>query len=121
MSGDDDDERALARRDEPARKKSMLVGIGLGAVFPGLGLFYAAPLRAAAILTALVAVILGGLGLLGQIPVLGLLFAWLKYVAFAALAVGSGGLGALYVAGYNRDGRRTLLSERAPPDKRLPI
>ncbi len=105
----------------PEERKSMLAGVALGALFPGIGLAYAAPLSAAAILTVAVAAVFGALTLLGHVPLLGFLFWWLKYVVFALTGLGSALLGALYVANYNKRGRRTLLSENAPADKRLPI
>jgi hypothetical protein len=58
--------------------------------------------------------------LLSSIPLFGLFFGWLKIIVIGVLALCSSLLGVLYVANYNKKGRRTALSENTPEAK-LPI
>jgi hypothetical protein len=101
-------------------RKSVLVGGLLGLFLPGLGLFYAAPFVAAAVLTLVAMAVMAPLLLLSSIPLIGLLFGWLKIIVIGVLALCSSLLGVLYVANYNKKGRRTPLNENAPEAK-LPI
>ena len=98
-------------------KKSLALGFLLGLI-PGLGLFYSAPLVTAAVATLFVGAVLTIVGWLAIIPIIG----WLVgKLTFAALTFGSALLGLLYTNAYNKNGRRTQLSERVDPTRRLPL
>ncbi len=105
--------RALAKDEQ----KSLLLGFLLGLI-PGLGLFYSAPLRAAAVVTVVIAVVMTVVGWFGWIPIIGPLISGALFTMFA---LASALLGLLYAAAYNRNGRRTMLSDKVSPDKRLPF
>ncbi len=115
LAGRDDQppRRALAKDEQ----KSLVLGFLLGLI-PGLGLFYAAPLRAAAVVTVVIAVVMTVVGWFGWIPIIGPLIGGALFTMFA---LASALLGLLYAAAYNRNGRRTMLSDKVSPDKRLPL
>jgi VIT1/CCC1 family predicted Fe2+/Mn2+ transporter len=95
--------------EPPARggpKKSVLAGTLLGAVLPGLGLLYAAPIPVAIAATLAVAVVVAAIGIVGWIPFIGGLVSKLVWVT---LALSSGLLGALYVRAFNLRGERAPL------------
>jgi len=87
----------------PEKRKSVPLGVALGALFPGLGLLYAAPLRSALILLVLGAI---AVSIAGQVPLLGYV---LGAIASIVAALVSGLLGGAYVWHYNRAGKRTAL------------
>jgi len=89
----------LSLRQRPSDHKSVTLAVLLGALAPGIGLAYAAPLRAVLVATALV-VVFGRL--LGASLILGPLF-WIVAIATSAL------FGALYALRYNQEGRRARL------------
>lgn len=84
----------------PERQKSVPVGVVIGAIVPGVGLFYAAPLS-----TALLVTILGyiAIGISDSAPMIGNALGTLGWIAFAVL---SGTLGGAFTWHYNRNGRR---------------
>ena len=108
------DDPGAAPVDEDDRKK-LLYGIGLGALFPGVGLFYAAPMISASVATAVVLLVLG---ILQAIPVLGTI---LSLYVFGAFMLVSGLLGGLYTHRYNKTGRRTRLLRGGEGIKALPF
>ncbi len=57
-------------------------------------------------------------GWFGWIPIIGPLISGALFTMFA---LASALLGLLYAAAYNRNGRRTMLSDKVSPDKRLPF
>lgn len=79
------------------QRKSLLAAFLLALVFPGIGLFYAAPWVAALVGTLAAAV---ALGLLAKIWFIGGIIA-------AATAITSGVAGLLYAVEYNKRGQRT--------------
>jgi hypothetical protein len=87
------------------KQKSLVVGALLGLVFPGIGLFYAAPWVVAGGLTVVALIVWK---LLGWIPLLG-------NVIVGLMALSSGALGALYARQFNQRGRRAELSELSVP------
>ncbi len=92
------------------KRKSLLAGILLGLLLPGLGLFYAAPWLLA--LLGTVGIILVW-KLLGWIPLIGSL-------VIGTYALGSALLGGLYVAEFNRTGKRAKLMKNTSGKRRLP-
>jgi DNA-binding transcriptional ArsR family regulator len=108
--------------DEPGAKevadedrKKLLYGIGLGAIFPGIGLFYSAPMLSAGLATAFVLLVLG---ILQVIPVLGTI---LSLYVFGAFMLASGLLGGLYTHRFNKTGRRTRLLKSGEGRRALPF
>lgn len=104
-----------ARELEAEDKKKLLYGIGLGALFPGVGLFYAAPFLSAGLATAAVLLVLG---ILQLIPVLGTI---LSLYVFGAFMLASGILGGLYTHKFNSTGRRTRLLRPKEGRRALPF
>ncbi len=94
---------AEVRRREAA-PRSLLIGVGAGALVPGIGLVYAAPWKVA------------GLGVAGGVVMFWIL-SYLPFVIagplFAVLAVGSGVLGGLYAWKFNKEGKRAPLGDDA--------
>ncbi len=88
-------------------QKSAAVGAVLGLLIPGVGLLYAAPWGAAAVVT--LAIFLA-VKMVGALPLIGWL---LSSVALGVGALASGALGAMYVRKYNQHGRRTHLDPSA--------
>jgi len=108
-----DDPGAQELQDDD--KKKLLYGIGLGAIFPGVGLFYAAPLLSAGLATAAVLLVLG---ILQLIPVIGTI---LSLYVFGAFMLVSGILGGLYTHKFNDTGRRTRLLKPKEGRRALPF
>jgi hypothetical protein len=100
---------------EDDERKKLLWGIGLGALFPGVGLFYAAPFLSAGLATAAV---LAVLGILQLIPVIGTI---LSLYVFGAFMLASGILGGLYTHRFNKTGRRTRLLTPREGRRALPF
>lgn len=94
---------AEVKRREAA-PRSLLIGVGAGALVPGIGLVYAAPWKVA------------GLGVAGGVVMFWIL-SYLPFVIagplFAVLAVGSGVLGGLYAWKFNKEGKRAPLGDDA--------
>ncbi len=108
-----DDPGAKELEDED--KKKLLYGIGLAALFPGVGLFYSAPFLSAGLATAAVLIVLG---ILQLIPVLGTI---LSLYVFGAFMLVSGILGGLYTHKFNNTGRRTRLLKPKEGRRALPF
>ena len=83
--------------------KSVALGTALGFLAPGVGLLYAAPWKAAAVISVAIVV---GVQMVGAIPLLGWL---LSSVVLGLAALISAVLGAIYTRKYNQMGRRTHL------------
>ncbi|MBI4702398.1 MAG: serine/threonine protein kinase [Deltaproteobacteria bacterium] len=94
---------AIAPVLEPAARKSVPIGVALGAFLPGIGLLYAAPVSMALLLT-LVGIIVAGT--LDDIPFVGGVLSGVFMIAFAVL---SGVLGGAHAWHFNRQGKRTPL------------
>ena len=104
-----------AKELEDDDKKKLLYGIGLAALFPGVGLFYSAPFLSAGLATAAVLLVLG---ILQLIPVLGTI---LSLYVFGAFMLVSGVLGGLYTHKFNSTGRRTRLLKPKEGRRALPF
>ncbi|MBW2458650.1 MAG: serine/threonine protein kinase [Deltaproteobacteria bacterium] len=85
------------------KRKSVPFGVALAMVIPGMGLWYAAPLTSALIITIFGAI---AIGILGNLPLLGGLLAVIAPIGAVLL---SGLLGGAYTFHYNRHGKRTPL------------
>lgn len=86
------------RRDEPG--KSVMIAVVLGGLIPGLGLAYAAPLRAIVLMSVIV-LVLGHF--VGAHEILGPVY-WFVVSAISAF------LGGVYAARFNQEGRRAKLN-----------
>lgn len=104
-----------AKELEDDDKKKLLYGIGLAALFPGVGLFYSAPFLSAGLATAAVLLVLG---ILQLIPVIGTI---LSLYVFGAFMLVSGILGGLYTHKFNSTGRRTRLLRPKEGRRALPF
>ena len=92
------------------QRKSLLAGLLLGLLLPGLGLFYAAPWLVAVLGTVGILLVWK---LLGWIPLIGSL-------VIGTYALGSALLGGLYTAEFNRTGKRAKLMNKTRGKRRLP-
>lgn len=106
---------ALAGRDAggplaPDKRRKLSLAVGLGAIFPGFGLVYAAPLS-----VSIAGVVAGAIAFK--------ILSWLPFFisgpAFLVLAAISGVLGGLYAWQYNQMGKRSPLGEEGRSLRRL--
>lgn len=87
----------------PRGNKSVALGALFGLLAPGIGLLYAAPMKATVVVT--IATIIG-VKMIAAVPLIGWL---LSSVALGIAALASAVLGAMYVRKFNQTGQRTHL------------
>jgi hypothetical protein len=90
----------MPKRGHLRRHKSIMLAVALGGLFPGLGLVYAAPLRAV-LLMSFVVLVMGNI--FGAHEILGPVY-WFAVSASSAF------FGGVYAARFNQEGQRAQLN-----------